>query len=56
MSNDINNYSWFNFHVRGPRGGFGYVNDDDELDDWSDSYSWRAGIEYIMTRNGSEKN
>jgi len=56
MSNDINNYSWFNFHVRGPGShGFGYVNDDDELDDWSDSYSWRAGVEYIMTRNGLKR-
>ncbi|MBS1665800.1 MAG: PspC domain-containing protein [Bacteroidetes bacterium] len=54
MSNDINNYSWFNFHMRGPH-GFGYVNDDDEFDDWSDSYSWRAGIEYIMTKNGLKR-
>jgi phage shock protein PspC (stress-responsive transcriptional regulator) len=54
MSNDINNYSWFNFHVRGPN-GIGYINDDDEFDDWSDSYSWRPGVEYIMRKDGLKR-
>ncbi|HVM87424.1 MAG TPA: PspC domain-containing protein [Puia sp.] len=54
VNNNVENYRWFNIHVR--RNGWNINDDDDDWDGYlNDRYHWTGNVEYVMTEHGLER-